>query len=127
MCALSSPTQEPLPQNLRNNVVRRRNRLRHQPQVVCLQWWGRLQPANARLRAHFFTASHGRGSDESRDRGTLWVGSVFGHANVTPFSTATFWMYFLPSSYSSAVFRCSSMSGASTGSLVSSRRYAAYS
>jgi tetratricopeptide (TPR) repeat protein len=22
-------------------------------QVVCLQWWGRLQPANTRLRAHF--------------------------------------------------------------------------
>src|ERR1035441_6767020 len=32
-------------------IVRRRNRLRHQHKVVCLHWWGRLQPANARWRA----------------------------------------------------------------------------
>jgi hypothetical protein len=28
-------------------------------QLVCLQWWGMLQLANARLRAYFFTASKG--------------------------------------------------------------------
>jgi hypothetical protein len=48
---------------VRRNVVRRRNRLRHQRQVVCPHWWGRLLPANARLRAHFFSASHDRSSD----------------------------------------------------------------
>ena len=44
----------------------------HQQQLVCLQWWGGLQPANARLRARFFTASHGRGSDPSRARQPAW-------------------------------------------------------
>src|ERR1035441_10418248 len=34
-------------------------------QVVCMHWWDRLQPVNARLRAHFFSPSHGRGSDWS--------------------------------------------------------------
>src|ERR1035441_4830447 len=28
----------------------------HHGRVVCLHWWGMLQLANARLRAHFFTA-----------------------------------------------------------------------
>jgi len=46
-------------QMLRENVVRRRNRLRHHWQVVCLHWWGMLQLASARLRAHFFSPSQG--------------------------------------------------------------------
>jgi hypothetical protein len=37
-------------------VVRRRKRLRHPRQVACLQWWGGLQPANARSRAYCFSA-----------------------------------------------------------------------
>jgi hypothetical protein len=41
------------------NAARRPNRLRHQRQVACSHWWGMLQLANARLRAHFFTASDG--------------------------------------------------------------------
>src|ERR1035438_446776 len=28
-----------------------------------MHWWDRLQPVNARLRAHFFSPSYGRGSD----------------------------------------------------------------
>ena len=32
-------------------------------QLVCLQWWGMLQLANARLRAHFFTRSEAAGFD----------------------------------------------------------------
>jgi hypothetical protein len=48
--AIVCPTSE----KLRKNAVRRRNRLRHQRQVICMHWWDRLQPVNARLRAHFF-------------------------------------------------------------------------
>ena len=35
-----------------------------------------------------------------------------------------FWMYARPSSYSAAFFRCSNISGASVGRLLTSRRYA---
>src|ERR1017187_2940176 len=35
------------------------DRLRHLWQAVCPQWWSRLQPVDARLRAHFFSRSGG--------------------------------------------------------------------
>src|ERR1039457_3311392 len=36
--------------------------LPHHGPVVGMHWWDRLQPVNARWRAHFFSPSHGRGS-----------------------------------------------------------------
>ena len=44
-------------EKLRSAGIRRRNRLRHRWQVVCALWWGRLQPANARLRARWIAAA----------------------------------------------------------------------
>src|ERR1039457_816692 len=68
----------PLAEKLRKNEARRRNRLRHHRQVICLHWWGTLQLANARLRAHFFTASEGRGSDGIADTTRLLIGAATG-------------------------------------------------
>src|ERR1039458_4167533 len=35
------------------------------PQVTCLHWWGGLQPANARLRAHSFPPLKGMGASRA--------------------------------------------------------------
>src|ERR1019366_10532413 len=45
------------------NVVRRRKRLRHPRQVVCLQRWGRRFRLPIPVAGNSFTASYGRGSD----------------------------------------------------------------
>src|ERR1035441_5985272 len=49
----------PVLRRTHESVIFGRNRLRHQRQVICMHWWDRLQPVNARLRAHFFSASEG--------------------------------------------------------------------
>jgi hypothetical protein len=46
-------------EKLRKNRLTGESACPTKPQVVCLQWWGMLQLANARLRAHFFSASEG--------------------------------------------------------------------
>ena len=51
--------RSPDPEKVRRNAVGRRKRLPHHGQAVCMHWWDRLQPVNARLRAHFFSPSEG--------------------------------------------------------------------
>jgi hypothetical protein len=55
-------------ENVRNNAVGRRKRLPHHGQVVCMHWWDRLQPVNARLRAHLFSPSEGAISSKKKQR-----------------------------------------------------------
>src|ERR1039458_2188571 len=46
-------------EKVRKNVARRRNRLRHQRQVVCLHWWGGPVPLPNLLPPATFLTSHG--------------------------------------------------------------------
>jgi hypothetical protein len=55
-------------EKLRNNAAGRRKRLPHRGQVVGMHWWDRLQPVNARLRAHFFSPSEGAISSKKKQR-----------------------------------------------------------
>src|ERR1019366_10102056 len=77
-CVSASPFPRRGAAWIQSNLGRRRNRLRHQRQVIGLHWWGMLQLANARLRARLFSAF--QGASELRQalpdgRGSDWTHS----------------------------------------------------
>ena len=57
-----------------------------------MHWWDRLEPVNARLRAHFFSASDGRGSARIFPGGNYWrgVNAVYPIAIMKKLVTALF-------------------------------------